>query len=94
MVALSLADEAIESLLTDDPWSTYPPRFSSFLSKEPIVTIKSQPLLNFGVKEDGSDIHVKIADFGHGKHCYLGMGKPRSLILTAEISNMEGETLP
>lgn len=65
MVALDFADEEIESLLIDDPWLMYPPRSSSFLPKEPIVTIKSQPLPNFGVKEDGSNLHVKVGDLGH-----------------------------
>ena len=59
-------DEQIHAYLQENPSETYEPRLYSKISSEPIVTVKSQPLPNFGLNPDVTNLHVKLADFGSG----------------------------
>ncbi|KAG9004998.1 hypothetical protein FRB90_010615 [Tulasnella sp. 427] len=65
MVAVHARDDEIERLLIHHPSETYPPRIFPFPTPEHTITAKSQPLPNFGLKDDMSNIKVKIGDFGH-----------------------------
>ncbi|KAG8956454.1 hypothetical protein FRC03_010832 [Tulasnella sp. 419] len=55
----------ITQYIDSHPAESYPPRYAPSLSPDPIITIVSQPLPNFDLKEDGSNLHIRIADFGH-----------------------------
>jgi serine/threonine-protein kinase SRPK3 len=59
--------ETIASYLVDHPSTTHPPRDAPFLSPDPIITVKSEPLPNFGLRPDLSNLHVDLMDFSAGK---------------------------
>lgn len=65
MVSLEKADSAIEKLLLDEPSAIYPPRVEPRVSPDPIITVVSQPVPDFGLKTDCSNIRIKLSDFGH-----------------------------
>lgn len=56
LICVDYEDEAITRLLEETPSATYEPRFEPILSPEPIITVKSQPLPNFGLREDASNL--------------------------------------
>lgn len=58
LVCVDYEDEAITRLLEETPSATYEPRLEPTLSPEPIITVKSQPLPNFGLREDASNLKV------------------------------------
>lgn len=64
LVCVDYKDEAITRLLEEAPSATYEPRFEPTLSPEPIITVKSQPLPNFGLREDASNLKVCLIDYG------------------------------
>ncbi|KAG1814958.1 kinase-like domain-containing protein [Suillus variegatus] len=64
LVCVDCEDEAITRLLEETPSATYEPRFEPTLSPEPIITVKSQPLPNFGLQEDPSNLKVCLIDYG------------------------------
>ncbi|KAG8931212.1 hypothetical protein FRC00_000844, partial [Tulasnella sp. 408] len=65
LLALDVADDVISDEIARTPGELYPTRYDKSLRDGPIITVKSQPLLNSGIKEDGSNLRIKIADFGH-----------------------------
>lgn len=65
LLALDVADDVISYEIARAPGELYPTRYDKSLRDGPIITVKSQPLLSSGIKEDGSNLRIKIADFGH-----------------------------
>ncbi|KAG1901461.1 kinase-like domain-containing protein [Suillus fuscotomentosus] len=63
LICVDYEDEAITRLLEETPSATYEPRFEPILSPEPIITVKSQPLPNFGLREDASNLKVCLIDY-------------------------------
>ncbi|KAG8998375.1 hypothetical protein FRB94_009865 [Tulasnella sp. JGI-2019a] len=61
MVDLDHQETAIRKLLSDDPSRVYPTRSAS---SDPILTIVSQPLPDFGLQADCSNLKIKLSDFG------------------------------
>ncbi|KIO34397.1 hypothetical protein M407DRAFT_3504 [Tulasnella calospora MUT 4182] len=51
--------------LAEEPTALYPPRYDQSISDQAIITVKSQTLRSRDLKDDGSNIVVKLADFGH-----------------------------
>lgn len=66
MVSLDHADALIERHLELNPAEVYAPRMKPDLSPDPIITVKTQCLPNFGLKPDLSNLNVRLVDFGHG----------------------------
>ncbi|RDX47267.1 kinase-like protein [Lentinus brumalis] len=56
--------EDIERYLRDHPPETYPPRSAPELWSGPIITVKSQPLPNMGLKPSLENLNVALGDFG------------------------------
>ena len=66
MVAFTLPDALIEHHLQLSPSEIYEPRIEPDLSPDPIITVKTQPLPNFGLNPDLSNLNIRLIDFGHG----------------------------
>jgi serine/threonine-protein kinase SRPK3 len=60
-------DEAITKFLEDYPSATYEPRIEPSFSPDPITTVKSQPLPNFNLRDDLSNVNICLIDFGTGE---------------------------
>jgi serine/threonine-protein kinase SRPK3 len=67
LICIDNEDAAITRLLQETPSVTYEPRIEPDLSPDPIITVKSQPLLNFGLQQDASKLNFCLIDYGHGK---------------------------
>jgi len=66
MVSFNQADALIERHLQLNPSEIYEPRIEPDLSSDPIITVKTQPLPNFGLNPDLSNLNIRLIDFGHG----------------------------
>jgi len=66
LVSLKGTATDIEHELEVNPSQTYNPRFELDLSPDPIITVKSQGLPNFGLTPTLSNLDLKIIDFGCG----------------------------
>jgi serine/threonine-protein kinase SRPK3 len=66
LVSVPNIDAVIEKTLRDDPSATYPPHIEPLLSPEPILTVKSQPLVFTRETLDHQNIEIRIADLGEG----------------------------
>jgi len=66
MVSFNQVDALIERHLQLNPSEIYEPRIEPDLSPDPIITVKTQPLPNFGLNPDLSNLHIRLIDFGHG----------------------------
>ena len=66
MASLDHADALIERHLQLSPAGIYEPRIEPGLSPDPIITVKTQCLPNFGLNPDLSNLNVRLIDFGHG----------------------------
>jgi serine/threonine-protein kinase SRPK3 len=64
LVSIGRADEEITTLLKEHPSKIYEPRTNLYISPDPIVTVKSQPLPNFGLHLCLDDLVVKLGDYG------------------------------
>jgi serine/threonine-protein kinase SRPK3 len=60
-------DETLKAFLQEHPSESYGPHIEPSVSSDPIITVKSQPLPNFGLCEDLSNIQIRLIDFGVGK---------------------------
>jgi serine/threonine-protein kinase SRPK3 len=60
-------NDLIAAYLARHPSTTYLPREAPFLSPEPVITVKSEPLPNFGLLPDLSNLHVELVDFSSGR---------------------------
>ncbi|KAL1939579.1 hypothetical protein VTO73DRAFT_9890 [Trametes versicolor] len=79
-VKITADDSTIARYLEENPSETYPPRFHSSISEGPIVTVKSQPLPNFGVHASFENLEICLADFGSGQSSRFGAsGAPLKL---------------
>jgi serine/threonine-protein kinase SRPK3 len=67
LICIDHDDAAITRLLQETPSATYDPRFEPDLSPDPIITVKSQPLPNFGLGQDASNLNICLIDYSHGK---------------------------
>ncbi|KAI0672598.1 kinase-like domain-containing protein [Trametes maxima] len=54
----------IQSYVRAHPSENYPTRYHSDLWEGPIITVKSQPLPNFGLSPTLDNLHVCLSDFG------------------------------
>jgi len=72
LICIDHEDSVITRLLQETPSVTYEPRIEPDLSPDPIITVKSQPIPNFGVREDASNINICLIDYGHGKQSHVG----------------------
>jgi serine/threonine-protein kinase SRPK3 len=66
LVLMDNQDAAISDFLQENPSTTYEPRIEPDLSPDPIITVRSQALPNFGLKEDASNLNVCLIDLGSG----------------------------
>jgi serine/threonine-protein kinase SRPK3 len=70
-ILVSLEDgngnEAIHAYLLKNPSASYEPRVEPDLSLDPIITVKTQPLPNFQLDPNLTDIEIRLIDYGHGK---------------------------
>ncbi|TDL24708.1 kinase-like protein [Rickenella mellea] len=64
MVSMEASDVMIAEYLDKNPATTYEPRVEPDLSPNPIITVRSQPLPNFGLDSTLSKLRVKLADYG------------------------------
>jgi len=58
-------DAHIRAVLRQEPSRLYPERVDLAFSPDPIRTVVSQPIPLTGVREDGRDVLIKVADLGH-----------------------------
>ncbi|KAG2120501.1 kinase-like domain-containing protein, partial [Suillus discolor] len=65
LICVDHMDEALTRLLQEIPSASYEPRLEPDLSPHPIITVKSQPLSNFGFREDASNLNICLIDYGH-----------------------------
>ncbi|KAI9058589.1 kinase-like protein [Trametes sanguinea] len=65
-VQIDADDAVISKYLQEHPSESYPTRYHSGLWDGPIITVKSQPLPNFGLDPSLSNLNVVIGDFGGG----------------------------
>ncbi|GLB44361.1 putative protein kinase domain containing protein [Lyophyllum shimeji] len=59
MVCMKTSDATIAEYLDENPATTYEPRFEPDLSPDPIITVRSQPLPDFGLDPSLDNIIVK-----------------------------------
>ncbi|KAF9471267.1 kinase-like protein [Pholiota conissans] len=71
MVALNTSDETIAEYLEKRPFETYEPLIFPSISPDPIITIKSQPLPDFGLVPSLDNLHVKLCDYGESEFSAL-----------------------
>lgn len=92
VVSIDRDPEIIRDFLRDYPSETFPPRLEPELSSEPIMTVKSQPLPNFGLDRSLSNLTVKLTDFGSGKcsNCLLSIAS--SFQLSARYIDKNDDT--
>ncbi|RPD56041.1 kinase-like protein [Lentinus tigrinus ALCF2SS1-6] len=64
LIHLDTRTENIERYLRGHPSETYPPRSAPELWSGPIITVKSQPLPNMGLKPSLDNLNVSLGDFG------------------------------
>ncbi|KIM44308.1 hypothetical protein M413DRAFT_433710 [Hebeloma cylindrosporum] len=64
MVSMNVSDATIAEYLDKNPAELYEPRIEPDLSPDPIITVKSQPLPDFGLDPTLSNLVVKLADYG------------------------------
>ncbi|KAG5647385.1 hypothetical protein DXG03_000455 [Asterophora parasitica] len=64
MVFIRASNATITDHLNKKPATTYNPRIEPDLFTDPIITVRSQPLPDFGVDTTLDDIIVKLADYG------------------------------
>lgn len=67
LVSIEQSTDTISDYLRKVPAEEYPIRHDPEVSQDPIHTIVSQPLPNFGLDPAGSNLELKLADFGHGE---------------------------
>jgi hypothetical protein len=72
LICIDHEDAAITHLLQEIPSATYEPRIEPDLSPNPIITVKSQPLPNFGLREDMSNLTICLIDYGNGEQSHVG----------------------
>lgn len=65
MLAPPTSHDAITRHLEEFPAELYPSHHEKMISNDPITTAKSQPLPALDVSPDGSNISIKVGDFGH-----------------------------
>jgi len=68
MVSTNVSDATIAGYLDKNPAVLYEPRIEPDLSADPIITVKSQPLPDFGLDPTLIGLVVKLADYGEGGH--------------------------
>lgn len=71
LICLDQEDAAITRLLQEIPSAIYEPRIEPDVSPDPIITVKSQPLSNFG-RQDTSNFNICLIDYSHGKRLLHG----------------------
>ncbi|KAG8913291.1 hypothetical protein FRC01_004622 [Tulasnella sp. 417] len=65
LISIDNVDNALNADDTDPEANLYPARYDTTITDQPIITVKSRPLVSKDLKDDGSNIVVKLADFGH-----------------------------
>ncbi|KAG1721003.1 uncharacterized protein EDB91DRAFT_1088600 [Suillus paluster] len=78
-------DEAITRLLQETPSATYEPRFSPEISADSIIKVKSQPLLNFGPREDASNLELVISHLNDDFSCIPSTAIPAKEHLPEQV---------
>jgi len=71
MVSMKVSDAVIADYLTQNPSTNYAARIEPDLSPDPIITVRSQPLPDFGVDPSLNDLIVKLADYGEGEYTII-----------------------
>ena len=66
MVSTNVSDATIAEYLDKNPAVLYEPRIEPDLSVSLIITVKSQPLPDFGLDPTLTSLVVKLADYGAG----------------------------
>ncbi len=64
LVDLHACTEEIDGFLQHHPSETYPEQTAPQLWEGPIITVKSQPLPNIGLKSSLDNLKVSLGDFG------------------------------
>ncbi|KAJ7725188.1 kinase-like domain-containing protein [Mycena metata] len=65
-----LTQHGIKRLLSKSPIERYEPIDLPTISVDPIVTIRSQPLPNLGLKRSLQNLNIKLIDYGEGLFPY------------------------
>lgn len=66
MASMNVSDATIAGYLDENPAVLYEPRIEPDLCANPIITVKSQPLPDFGLDPTLIGLVVKLADYGEG----------------------------
>ncbi|KAG9022134.1 hypothetical protein FS837_006588, partial [Tulasnella sp. UAMH 9824] len=66
MISVDDVEGALAADAAQEQTDLYPTRHDETISDQPIITVKSRPLVSKDLTDDGSNIVVKLADFGHG----------------------------
>lgn len=61
---MNTTEQEIADHLEREPSATYEPKFEPSISSDPIITVKSQPLPDFGLDPSLSDLDICLIDFG------------------------------
>ena len=67
LINLDATTEDVARYLQNHPAETYPSRSVPELWSGPIITVKSQPLPNLGLKPSLENLNVALGDFGGGR---------------------------
>ncbi|KAJ7027516.1 hypothetical protein C8F04DRAFT_913814, partial [Mycena alexandri] len=62
-----LTQESVKNVLLRSPVERYKPMRVPSLSPDPIITIRSQPLPNIGLKSSLENFNIKLIDFGQAE---------------------------
>ncbi|KAF8478755.1 kinase-like domain-containing protein [Gautieria morchelliformis] len=83
LVLIGNQDAAISQFLQENPSTNYEPRIEPDLSPDPIITVRSQPLPNFGLKEDASNLDVCLIDLGSATPAKQNLEQAQPVLLRA-----------
>ncbi|KAG8910694.1 hypothetical protein FRC01_006186, partial [Tulasnella sp. 417] len=65
LIAVDGVDGPLTTDLGQEQTDLYPTRYDKTVNDQPIITVRSRPLVSKGLRDDGSNIVVMLADFGH-----------------------------
>ncbi|KIO34399.1 hypothetical protein M407DRAFT_16924 [Tulasnella calospora MUT 4182] len=65
LISVENVEDALAADLTQEETNLYPARHDERISDQPIITAKSRPFVSKDLEDDGSNIVVKLGDFGH-----------------------------
>lgn len=64
---MNASEATTADYLDKNPAAIYEPKIEPALSPDPIITVKSQPLPNFGLDPSLDNLVIKMADYGESE---------------------------